>query len=358
MTQLEQQIVATLRDRADDSVDVTLLLDAAQQQGAGYRRRRRALSVGGGAVLGVATVVAVLGAVVAAPRPDPARSLIGTGTDRSPSASASTPYVPVLRPPVQAGATPATVDPKVVGADPTLFHFDLADAALPPDALIQWTSVDGLERLTVQPDSNGALVQVQVSRISGLLDPMSGTTRSVSVGGRPGTLVMSGHDEYGQLRWQPVPGLWAQVQGPGAAADITRVAGLVSFDHVLRCVVPFRLTDVPAGARVQACSSVFEPRGATGSATVHIGQYAVTVELDRFATLPDPTTTVNGRPAKVRQYPGDGGAQILQVDIDERDSVLDLLAEGRYDPTTVLALAAGVVLVDGQPDGWPSPRAS
>jgi hypothetical protein len=83
----------------------------------------------------------------------------------------------------------------------------------------------------------------------------------------------------------------------------------------------------------------------------------VTVEVERPATLPDPTTTVNGHPAKVHEYPGDGGAPILQVDVDEGGQLLDLVAEGHYNRATVLALAAGCQLVDDdRPERWPTPR--
>jgi hypothetical protein len=176
------------------------------------------------------------------------------------------------------------------------------------------------------------------------------------VGGRPGTIAGAPHDPNRQLRWQPVPGVWAQLRGSTATYDLPHLAGLVSFDHVLRCVTPFRLPTLKASVRLEACSSLFDPHGATGSATVHIGQSAVTVAVERSATLPDPTTTIDGHPAKVHESPGDGGAPILQVDIDEGGQLLDLVAEGKYDRATVLAIAAGCQLVQGdRPDGWPTP---
>jgi hypothetical protein len=357
MNQLEDRIVTALRDRAPGGVEVTDLLAASRQRGQVYRRRRRTRQAGGGALV---AVLAILGTAVAAPRLAWHRhGPVGPGTGvAAPATSAGSPSrlsqsspAGAFRPPV-ATAPPATADPTVVGADPGLLHFDIATAAVPvPVALAQWTSVDGLERLILQagstvPESSS---QVQVSRERSALDPLGeGPVHQVRVGSRPATLGGS------RLVWQPVDGVWAEVQAPGDEAAVIRFAEAVTFDHVLRCVVPFRLTWVPAGTALEACNMLFASTGVSGSATVAVGNSALTVEVDRGGTAPAPTTTINGRPATVRRYPGDGGAPVLQVDLDYRDHVVDLLAEGHYDQATVLRIAEGYRDVAANPDSWPA----
>jgi hypothetical protein len=277
------------------------------------------------------------------------------GHGASASATAQRPPDRPLRPPVAAGATPATADPKVVGADPGLIHFDLAAMPEPaplPFTLAQWTSVGGLERLVLQPGGTGATatspVQVQVSRDKAALDPLTGLIRSVHVGSRPAT------STPGQVRWQPVSGVWVEVQAPGGDDAVLGYANAVTFDHVLRCVVPFRLTNVPAGAAVEACNVIFDDRGASGMATVHTGNSSITVEVQRGGKVPTPTTTINGRPASVQENTGDGGGPILQIDIQYPDPVVDIVAVGVWNRATVLAMAGGYqAATDPNPDTWP-----
>lgn len=348
MNQLEDRIATVLHGRAAGDVDVTGLLDTARTRGRAYRRRRRALRVGGGCAV---AAVAVLGAAVVVPRIGghrPARPpLVGAPpVTASPSAFPSPRPSAVLswEPRVTSG-TPASVDPSVVGADPALLHVDLPTAAMPvPVTRAQWASIDGLERIIVDA------VQVQVSGDRTALDPLDGATHPVTIGAKAGS--MSGS----QVRWEPVPGVWAQLTAPGSETDVLRLAGALRFDRVLRCAVPFRLTGLPSGTALEACGMDFTATGVTGHATVHSGQWSVTVDVEPGGKVPAPTTTIGGRPASVREYPGDGGATIMQVDIDYGDHVVDLLAEGRYDRSTVLAIAAGYRDLTGTaPEQWPSP---
>ncbi len=341
------------------------LLDLSRRRGQGYRRRRRAWQVSAGAAV---AVLVLLGTVAALPGLARTGSL-GTGpgggvagsADPTPGWSSRT-ALPLGRPPAAAAARPASVDPTVVGADPGLLHFDLPASAVSGSVTTaQWTSIDGLERLILQaePIASGAKavaapgLQIQVSREKDALDPIGGPTHQVRVGTRTGTLASD--QGGGRLRWQPVDGVWAELQAAGTDAQLIHLAGAVTFDHVLRCAVPFRLTWVPAGSTLEACSMVFDDHGeATGSATVRIGAGAVTVAVGPGASVRAPTTTINGRPATVRSYPGDGGNVVLQIDVDFGDHVVELLAEGGHDEATVRHLAEGYRDVAGtDPAAWP-----
>jgi len=348
MNQLEDRIVALLRDRATGEVDVTDLLDTARVRGRAYRRRRRALQVGGGCAV---ALVAVLGTALALPRPGghaPVGPPVVGGPPRTspfPTPSAA----PALGEPAATAGTPATADPSVVGADPALLHVYLPSAAMPvPASQLDWSSLDGLERIIV--NTGAGTVDVQVTRDRTALDPLDGTTHPVAVGGKNGTGTGS------QVRWEPVPGVWAQVVAQGSATDVIRLAGALRFDRVLRCAVPFRFTALPPGTTVEGCDMAFTAGGATGRATVHSGRWAVTVDVFPGVPFGPPTTTIGGHPARVKEYPGDGGATILQIDIDYGDHVVDLLAEGRYDRAAVLAMAAGYHDLLGTPPAtWPAP---
>jgi hypothetical protein len=248
----------------------------------------------------------------------------------------------------------------VVGTDPLLLHFDVDPAAqVDPVAEVQWSSLGSLERLTLQsaPKIKPGLttfqsVTVAVSRVRADLDPLSGKTRPVRVGKASGSLALA--DGAGQLRWQPLPGVWAEVQASGDEAQLVKLASGVRFDRVLRCVVPFRLSWVPAGSTVDSCSVLFSSDRVTGSATIRVpnGGY-VTVSAEPDGKTRAGNTVIGGRPALVREYPGDAKALIFQIDIDWADHVVDLLAEGRYDKSVVLQVAQGYREITGaDPAAW------
>jgi hypothetical protein len=380
MNLFEESIAATLREHAVDHVDVGGLLDATRRRGRTYRRRRRAVLAGGGTVL---VVVAGLGTAVAAPRlaghgPAFVAGPPGTSPSAPPASSASigpssfpsaggAPATLTL--PIVPGAVAAAEDPTTVGTDPSLLHFDLPVAAMPrPVTVLEWTSMAGLERLNLQAGPTAVVdgkahvqaIQVLVTRDKSQLDPLSGGTRTVSVAGRPATLSSAGTgvDRSVTLRWQPVGGLWAEVETGGQDDDpAIQLAAALTFDSVRRCVVPFQLGWVPPGATVETCDVSLVDGRPSGRATVQAGKSAVTVEVDPGGRLPSAaTTTIGGRAATVREYPGDGGKTIMQVDIDYGDHVVDLLAEGAYDRQTVLRIADGYRDLAGEPvQDWPVP---
>lgn len=348
MTDFEDTLTLAIKEHAGDDVHVEALLDSARRLGRRYQRRRRALGMGAGALLAVGAMVGgVLAVPALLPRHDAATYPPMASVAPSPRPTPSSlrggvnvwPALP--RPPVAAGATSARSDPTVVGADPLLLHLDLDPKALAgPFTNTHWSSLGGLERLMVgvaPPTGTGTssfqTVTVEVSRQLSDLPPLSGHPRQVRVGGVNGSLLKGA-----QLRWQPLPGVWAEVEMSGDDAAIIRVAEGVTFDHVLRCALPFRFTWAPAGSTVAGCAIDFATR--SGGATIAIpnGGY-VTIEQEPGATMWQGTTTINGRRAQLREYPGDGQNLIYQIDVDYVDHVVDLLAEGHYDKAVVRRLA-------------------
>ncbi|GAA5182556.1 hypothetical protein GCM10023322_19810 [Rugosimonospora acidiphila] len=399
MTDLEEILIRTLEDRATPEVPIERLLTVTRERG---RRRQRLRRVAGLSAGGALTVAALVGAAVTVPalatHQTRATGTAGAGggpatavpsaampsaTMPSATVGPSAPTAPFSTTdpraglstltglpalPVAAGAVIARTDPAVVGSDPLLLHFEVDPAVLPAQFLeAEWRSLDGLEDLNVQ--TTKALpfgdpgFKVQVSHQAQDLDKLSsGGRRAVRVGATTGTLSLDQSQgiSAAELRWQPVPGLWAQVQVTGGESAALRVANAVGFDRVSRCVVPFRLTSVPAGASVDSCAVAVMTSGATGLMSLHLPPSAsggasagsdVTVEVDRGVTVTKPNQKVGGRPAMLREYQGDAKHPVLQLDVDHAGYTVDLLAEGQYDPAVILDLANGF-----QDAGSPDPR--
>lgn len=365
MNAFEEDLARALRDHAEGDVPVEALLGRAQRLGQ-RRRRRHMAGMGVALTLAMVTAVAVGGPALGALRhsggggPGTAGTALAAGHAGSVAASPA-PSPSLSRPPVAAGARSATADPSVVGADPLLLHIDVADAAVPQGmSLVQWSSLGGLERLTLQTDITGAsktvrgktvqVAQALVSRDLAQLDRLLGAQQQVRVGNVTGIMAVQGVrsprvTRIQQVRWQPVPGFWAQIEYSGNDdAAAVRFAAALRFDHVLRCVVPYRLALTPFGTAVDSCSMTFDSLSvpsATGQVTVRLptgGYVTVGVEPN---TAPISGTTISGHPAHVREYVGDGGASILQIDIDYGETVADLVAEGKYNKATVLVVAEG-----------------
>jgi hypothetical protein len=378
MNLLEESIAATLREHVTDQVgadqvDVGGLLDRSRRRGRTYRRRHRAWRAGGGTLL---VVAAGLGTALVAPRLAGHAPGLTTGPAAPASLGASSSALPpaspspdgILRLVFLPGAVTAAKDPTVVGSDRELLHVDLPAAAIPrPVSVLEWTSMPGVERLNLQAGptvvvdgkSHVSAVEVMVTPDKSQLDPAPGdAVRAVAVGDLPATLSSSGTgvDRFVVLRWQPVAGLWAQLSTGGEDAPAIQLAAALTFDSVRFCAVPFRLDWVPPGAKVEICDASMIDGRRGGRTTIQVGKAAVTVEVDPGGRVSSPTTTIAGRPAAVREYPGDGGKTIMQVDIDYGDHVADLLAEGAYDRQTVLQIAAGYRDLTGELVGaWPVP---
>ncbi|MFI5915816.1 hypothetical protein [Dactylosporangium sp. NPDC051541] len=258
--------MTALHDRADGDVHVEELLDGARQRGQRRRTVRRTL-VGAGAG---ALALAVVGAVAVLPlrggdKGGPAQ------VGEPPPSTAPAAWPGGLRPPVATGA-PVLGQ----GGQPGHGGFHLDVTGTEPSGIL-WRSGDDWELLDVSTPADGAYwASIGVSEAS--LDKAhdadgselhgNPSTRPVTVGGKPAKFVTSGlHPEdgarWGYLRWQPVPGTWAQIlrgfpDNPGTNVDtdqakILEMATWLRFDRVYRCVVNFTVTWTPPATAVTAC---------------------------------------------------------------------------------------------------------
>lgn len=300
MNRIDESIVVSLQDRAEGPVQVEDLLGGARRRGKRRQVVRRTLTgVGVGAMaLAVAGAVAIL--------PLNAGGTGGPGgapdTDGVGAATTGTPAEPGEpgRPPTVADSPALDKGGKPGGG---LFHLDLAGPAADPAGLY-WRSGQGWEQLSFpsgadSPGANGFRAAIGDSEAhvdtaqASFGDELHGAQapQPVTFDGKPATFTSSGMNaieaRWGYLRWQPVPGVWAQVfssfspTGTNVDSDLAalmRAAKTLRFDRVYRCAVNFTIGWVPPGATVVGCSFAGGPKpGARSYLTLGDKKFSVFV---------------------------------------------------------------------------------
>lgn len=359
MTDIERLVARSLRALDEREVRVDALRDGAIARAERTRRRRTFGSV---AAAGVATAVAVTGAVL--PR-------LAPGTERAPDGSVAVVAAPLASLPVAGGAPSALGDPRVVGADPGVLHFDVDLAALGATGA-DWSTAPGYEAVAVSLGSGGSTVEVYLGTDAKRLDEVRrppgdvrwmpgsldgsygepapqptvvngrrGTAQTVVThGGRDGSLIRtpipadrSSMPEWAQppgapatgaqrfqpegvdrtlvLRWQPAGGLWGVIQYRGTdPATAYRAAGAIRLDRARRCAVPLSLDRTPTGWSWTGCRTALRraPDGRTewSRSTLTFsghrgGHLRVALQRDRGEAFdPTPDRTIAGYPAAWR----------------------------------------------------------
>jgi hypothetical protein len=384
---LEKSIAATLHTRADRPVDTDALLAAATGRARVIGTRRKLLVVGA-----VAAVVAVTGTAVAtAPDLFAGRAARPAAPSQSPSTEAPVPgltppppggyQVPSL--PLATGVAGAAARPDLVGTDPAVLHFDLDSAAAGAYA-VEWTSGEGHEAVDIQRpkgrlhlDLGPDLAKLDgLSRDGGFSDiwdtgirsgggnPVAQPRQSASVGGLPGTLDETRYFDGTSvwvLRWQPVKGLWARVEGSGKRDDVMAFAEQVpaGLARSRRCVVPVEIGKLPAGLRWTGCGVLFSGANpAVPDATIltfsSVNGPAVSVATGRGMVSPDNRAT-NRTVAGHRAWWLSG---TLTVDYGDGKSIMidsRPRAVTAFEQTAVhLAEALQPRGEPHQPAGWPT----
>jgi hypothetical protein len=333
---MNETISTALRDHADGDIHIERLLSAVH---AGARRRRqRRLALACGAVV-VAALVGVTGAV----------STRQPATIAGPALEAAIPRPPHVE------RVPAAADaPEVLGADPSLFHLDLT--GLTGWTYLSWSSRRGHEELAVTMES-GDQVLIEADRDRGRLRRRDGRTWAVTVGGKPAEAVAAGASHM--IRWQPVPGIWAQVDAIGDVDMAIGFAENLWLDRVYRCAVPFRLDRVTS-VRMIKCETYYtadedtDRWTAAGGVWFTIGdggpEYQVAVGKSEQPIVVN--DTIEGRAVEVVEPTGNKTLEI-RYPYDGRTAYFWAFY-GPVDPGVVRSLVAGFSpITDEDQHAWP-----
>jgi len=260
-TNLDSMLGESLHRQAEAGtpVDPALLLDSARSQGQRLRRGRR-LAVTGGAF--VATVAIATGVATLPGGSDRAAPAPGTAL---PSTVASEPAGGVVRMPA-AGQPGALARPDLVGTDPAVLHFSVDDM-IGAAKSVKWTSARDLESVEIDRTDSASALVVVARRKEDFGQARSSDAESVVVQGRSGTLAtLQGEAGNFILTWSPGAGFWAELMVYGTTREeAVRTAEAVRFDRSTSCVVPLRLTAMPAGMAVQQCSVTLNADGFEGA---------------------------------------------------------------------------------------------
>ena len=244
---------------AGTPVDPALLLDSARGKGRRVRRNRR-LAVTGSAFVATVAIAAGVAALPGKPeRSGPVPAATG------PSTAASEPAGWVLRMPA-ARQPGALARPDLVGTDPAVLHFSVDDM-IGAAKSVKWTSARDLESVEIDRTDSASALVVVARRKEDFGQSRSSDAESVVVQGRTGTLAtIRGNAGNFIVTWSPGAGFWAEVMVYGTTREeAVRTAEAVRFDRSTSCVVPLRLTAMPAGMAVQQCSVTLNADGFEGA---------------------------------------------------------------------------------------------
>ncbi len=362
MSDIEADISGALRAGVDtvvpaDRVDLVRLLDGARGRGRSLRRRRRIVTV---ASAGLATAVVLVVAAMLVPVSWPGRSAPSVpGGSGSPSATATTraAAAELIRPPVAVGATPAAVDPRVVGAA-GLFHLDLATVP-EPVRRAAWYSFPEVEILELRLARQSGTVVLSREQPGTSLPP--GTP--VDIGGHPG--VVATQDTYTvQLDWSPAPGLGVEIQweagpdeGTSALPNALALAKALRLDHTYRCASRAYLAPTPPGAVNATCSVDFNTGNETiTSAGLTVAGCEVSVLVgSRDKAGPDATALrIHGYPATSTVQTGADGP-LTQLFIDWAGTPVEVDGGRGCTTSQLTQYAESIIVAPGDdPRAWPA----
>jgi hypothetical protein len=375
MTDLEQRLADSLTAIGATDVHVESLL--ARTRAAGQRRRRRrrsGLAAGAALAMGLVTAL-ILGGLSRLPAQHD-RTVDPAATASASPPPTTTPRVAVTRsrPPYPLLLTNTLPNlPIVPGAsvltDPSEFdqpaHLHISFDKLPfPAIAVDLDHALGLEEYRISAKLlNGQQAHdmyVELARDETRMDRQVGTRSNTTVAGHPATLAVGtngGTSRWTTLRWQPVPGLWAEIAGYVDAATARAAANAVRFDRTYRCTVPFRLTWLPPGARLFDCSEALNSGiYYDSSSTLQVG--TGTVGIGTYWGTASPNTTLDGHPALVEEDTRSASPMsVIQMPLG--NGQVEQLQNSGVDIAAVRQLAVSFEQVPGEdPAGWPDPPAA
>jgi hypothetical protein len=324
--ELEDIVAQVLRSHDTGAVDVTALRVGSLTRARTIRRRRVGLA---GAA--VAAVMVGAGATAAAgPGGDGPPQLGG-----HPSPSASGPGADGVTTSLPLSDAPgAAVRPDLVGKAPGVLHFIVDTAAIGATGIDYGTRA-GIESATAWNGAVGHfntwyyLAQQRASLDTydhlARLDQPHDPAVNTGVFGRPATLIrypngLDGKQPMYQISWQPADGLWARVDVEANDPDTAMKAVFaLKLSRSQRCVVPMRLSSLPAGYTWSGCDVGFGPSKPWQTGDLWLTDAHGTelgLEIGNFTTDQPfaANTTVGSRPAQwIEQSPQHPGTLFIPV---------------------------------------------
>ncbi|SCG37425.1 hypothetical protein GA0070609_0417 [Micromonospora echinaurantiaca] len=309
MTDLDQRIASVLRERAEGEIDSHRLLSASRARGRRRQLRRRFATGTALALVGVLGFVGVTG-------PDL------TGLPGRLPWTAATPTVAPPVPPRVDGVPGAAQRPELVGTDPRVLHLGVDRSRA---RYLRWAVHSSNRVESVQFSVGGGRpVLVEVSGSAEAIDEflLDGVPLQEAV--IPLTFDGAVQEFGGTARglvtaWQPAPGLYARASTLGGdRSALAQAMDAVRWDEARRCATPLRLSTLPAGATLSACSveATAFPAGLRVEFTLHREPSATMwVRLLYGAQIAGGTTesnrVVGGRPAYL--YPDGTKLELLGI---------------------------------------------
>jgi hypothetical protein len=171
-------------------------------------------------------------------------------------------YLPTL--PKAAADMSAAARPDLVGKDPAVLHFGVADLAKVARS-VTWATGPNLEIMQLEraPDkyswvtlsSDSKVLDAEIRRRTGAYADV-GTDQDVHVGGQRAVLrTIPTNDGVSYLmRWEPVSGVVAHVHvRAGLQHEVWELADRIRLNEATRCLVPFGLRHLPMNIRLLGC---------------------------------------------------------------------------------------------------------
>ncbi|OKI62822.1 hypothetical protein [Micromonospora sp. CB01531] len=294
MTDLDERITSALRERAEGEIDTGRLLRASRVRGRRRQMRRRAATGTALALVGVLGFVGVTGAD------------LGGLPGRLPWTAATPSAAPPV-PPRADGVPGAAQRPDLVGTDPQALHLGVDPSQA---RYLRW-AVHGPQVESIRFSvGSGQPVLVEVS-------PSAQAVNEFLIDGVPideAVIPLTFDGAVRQIRggaglikaWQPVPGLYARASMLGGdRAALDRAVDAVRWDEARRCASPLRLTTLPEGTTVTACSvdATAFPTGLNVELTLSRKEPSATMRVlllygaQIAANRDQSNRTVGGRPA-------------------------------------------------------------
>jgi hypothetical protein len=378
-----ERLSASLQAHAAVEVDTGHLLAQATVRGQRLVRRRYA---GFAAFACAVTTVAMLvPSVVSRGAP----LMPGSSTDRPETIAVLPPrlsvvaegHLPVL--PKAPADQSAKVRPDLVGKDPAVLHFGVANLATSARS-VTWATGSDLEIMQIERaidkyswvtlSSNGDVLDMEIRQRTGAYAD-AGTQETVDVDGRKGTLrTIPTSDGVSYLvRWEPLAGLIASVHvRAGVLQELWDLVDRVQLNEASRCVVPFGLRHLPSDMRLIGCRvSIRGYEDETGSGVKWLrlvdAELSVGTASDRarVGLYADPKTLVEG-PPRAMATGGDGGlstsaypGEIVDLGGGGDGKRLQLYIEGGYKHLIGKVVSDSLVMCSdlNNPETWPEPVA-